>query len=173
MTDPTYQETSRQGDGFTIRPVTGDDNVALGALLRDVMAEFGAAGAGSSIHDEEMLDIAKSYSAPGSAYFVVEAKGRLVGGGGLGPLAGGDPDVCELRKMYLRPEARGLGIGRAMLGQCLDVARRLGYARMYLETRQTMREARRLYERNGFAPVGKPIGHTGHFGCDAWYVRAL
>ena len=88
-------------------------------------------------------------------------------------MAGGEPDVCELRKMYLRPEARGLGIGRAMLTRCLEMARQLGYKRMYLETRQTMREARRLYERNGFAPVGKPIGHTGHFGCDAWYVRDL
>ena len=65
------------------------------------------------------------------------------------------------------------GWGARCSTRCLDVARQLGYKRMYLETRQTMREARRLYERNGFAPVGKPIGHTGHFGCDAWYVRDL
>ena len=142
-------------------------------LLRDVMVEFGAAGAGSSIDDPEMRDLAAAYAAPGSAYFVVEIEGRLVGGGGLGPLAGGDPQVCELRKMYLVPEARGLGIGRTMLNRCLDVARQLGYKRMYLETRQTMGEARRLYERNEFAAVGTPIGHSGHFGCDAWYVRDL
>ena len=88
-------------------------------------------------------------------------------------MAGGAPEVCELRKMYFKPEARGQGLGRAMLARCLEAARQNGYQRMYLETRQNMSEARRLYERNGFAPVTKPLGHTGHFGCDAWYVREL
>jgi putative acetyltransferase len=166
-------DTNPAGAGFLIRPVTEDDNDVLAGLLRDVMEEFGATGAGSSLHDPEMLDMASAYASGRSAYFVIESTGGLVGGGGLGPLAGGESDVCELRKMYLRPAARGRGLGRAMLTRCLDVARQLGYKRIYLETRQTMREARRLYERNGFVPVGKPIGHTGHFGCDAWYVRDL
>ena len=166
-------DTTVSGAGFLIRPVAADDNDVLAGLLRDVMEEFGATGAGTSLHDPEMLDMASAYAGHGSAYFVIESVGGLVGGGGLGPLAGGEPDVCELRKMYLRPEARGRGLGRAMLERCLDAARKLGYKRLYLETRQTMRQARRLYERNGFAPVGKPIGHTGHFGCDAWYVRDL
>ncbi|MBK5296869.1 MAG: GNAT family N-acetyltransferase [Vicinamibacteria bacterium] len=48
------------------------------------------------------------------------------------PWAGGEPQVCELRKMYLRPEARGRGLGRAMLARCLDLARQLGYRPMYL-----------------------------------------
>jgi putative acetyltransferase len=166
-------DTNPAGAGFLIRPVAEGDNQLLAGLLRDVMEEFGAIGAGSSLHDPEMLDMAAAYAGARSAYFVIESTGCLVGGGGLGPLAGGESDVCELRKMYLRPEARGRGLGRAMLTRCLDVARQLGYKHMYLETRQSMREARRLYERNGFAPIGKPIGHTGHFGCDAWYVRDL
>jgi len=169
MTD----DTRRDDEGFLIRPVTERDTAPLAELLREVMEEFGAAGAGSSIHDPEVQDMAGAYAGEASAYFVVEADGRLVGGGGLGPLAGGTPEVCELRKMYLRPEARGRGLGRAMLERCLAVATQLGYHRMYLETRQTMTQARRLYERNGFSAVGKPIGHTGHFGCDAWYVRDL
>jgi putative acetyltransferase len=166
-------DTKTAEAGFLIRPVAERDNGALTGLLRDVMEEFGAAGAGSSFHDPEVLDMAAAYAGPGAAYFVVESGGRLVGGGGVGPLAGGEPRVCELRKMYLRPEARGRGLGRAVLARCLDVARQLGYQRMYLETRHTMRDARRLYERNGFAPVDKPIGHTGHFGCDAWYLCDL
>ena len=166
-------DTNPAGAGFLIRPAAEGDNQLLAGLLRDVMEEFGATGAGSSLHDPEMLDMAAAYAGARSAYFVIESTGCLVGGGGIGPLAGGESDVCELRKMYLRPEARGRGLGRAMLTRCLDVARQFGYKHMYLETRQTMREARRLYERNGFAPVGKPIGHTGHFGCDAWYVRDL
>ena len=145
--------TTRPAEGFSVRAVAGDDNAALAGLLREVMEEFGAAGAGSSIHDPELQDMASTYAAAGSAYFVVEHDGRLVGGGGFGPLAGGAPEVCELRKMYLRPEARGHGLGRTMLARCLETARQNGYQRMYLETRQNMSEARRLYERNGFAPV--------------------
>ena len=167
------ENTTRPAEEFCVRAVAGADNSALAGLLREVMEEFGAAGAGSSIHDPELQDMASAYAAAGSAYFVVEHDGRLVGGGGFGPLAGGAPEVCELRKMYLRPEARGHGLGRAMLARCLETARQIGYQRMYLETRQNMTEARRLYERNGFAPVSKPLGHTGHFGCDAWYVRDL
>ncbi len=106
-----------------MRAVAGDDNAALAGLLREVMEEFGAAGAGSSIHDPELQDMASAYAAAGSAYFVVEHHGRLVGGGGFGPLAGGAPEVCELRKMYLRPEARGHGLGRTMLARCLETAR--------------------------------------------------
>jgi putative acetyltransferase len=166
-------DTTPGGAEFLIRPVAEDDNQLLAGLLRDVMEEFGATGAGSSLYDPELQDIASAYAGARSAYFVVESTGGLVGGGGLGPLAGGEPDVCELRKMYLRPQARGRGLGRAVLTRCMERARQLGYKRMYLETRQSMRDARRLYERNGFAPVGKPIGHTGHFGCDAWYVREL
>lgn len=166
-------DTKAVGAGFLIRPVAEGDSGALAGLLRDVMEEFGAAGPGSSVHDPEVLDMAAAYAGPGSAYFVVESEGRLVGGGGLGPLAGGEPQVCELRKMYLIPEARGHGLGRAVLTRCLEVARQLGYRRVYLETRHSMGDARRLYERNGFTPVAKPIGHTGHFGCDAWYLRDL
>lgn len=166
-------ETTLHPEAFVIRPVSRRDADPLAALLREVMEECGAAGAGSSIHDPEVRDMAGAYAGEGAAYFVVESDGRLVGGGGLGPLAGGAPEVCELRKMYLRPEARGHGLGRALLTTCLSVASQLGYQRMYLETRQTMTDARRLYERNGFTPVAKPIGHTGHFGCDAWYVREL
>lgn len=166
-------DTRQHVDGFLIRPVSDSDAAPLAELLREVMEEFGAAGAGSSLHDPEMHDMAGAYAGEGSAYFVVESGGRLVGGGGLGPLAGGAPEMCELRKMYLRPEARGRGLGRAVLHRCLAVARQFGYQRMYLETRQTMTEARRLYERNGFTAVARPMGHTGHFGCDAWYVCDL
>jgi putative acetyltransferase len=158
---------------FLIRPVTESDNARLTALLRDVMEEFGATGPGTSLDDPEMGDMAAAYGAVRSAYFVVEHDGRLIGGGGFGPLAGASPGVCELRKMYLTPAVRGRGVGRALLARCIDLAGQLGYQHMYLETRQTMRQARRLYERSGFAPVSKPLGHTGHFGCDAWYVRDL
>jgi putative acetyltransferase len=44
---------------------------------------------------------------------------------------------------------------------------------MYLETLKTMTAARRLYESFGFEPRLAPLGATGHFGCDAWFVREV
>jgi putative acetyltransferase len=169
-----------------IRPITPADDPAMAAIIRAVMTEHGAVGAGCSIHDAEVDRLSKSYAAPRSACFVIALPGgaashagaaggeRIVGGAGIAPLAGcADPGVCELRKMYFLPEARGLGLGQRMLDGCLAAARGFGFTRCYLETLATMGEAARLYERNGFVRIAAPLGHTGHFGCDRWYVRRL
>lgn len=158
---------------LSIRPITPADDVAIASVVRVVMTEFGATGTGFSIHDAEVDHMAEAYSGPRAAYFVVTDGARVLGGGGVAPLAGGDPSVCELKKMYFLAEARGSGMGRAMLERCLDAARELGYTRCYIETLVCMTAARRLYERAGFEPLSGPLGDTGHHSCDAWYVRAL
>ena len=53
----------------------------------------------------------EAYTEPMACYFVVLHGGHIVGGGGIAQLVGADPTVCELRKMYFLPEARGLGAG--------------------------------------------------------------
>lgn len=105
--------------------------------------------------------------------FVVEYQGRVLGCGGMGPLADGPPDVCELRKMYFRPELRGMGMGTKLLAVILDAARQAGYRRCYLETLGNMTDARRLYTRHGFEVMERPLGNTGHSGCNAWMIRNL
>ncbi|MBI4911284.1 MAG: GNAT family N-acetyltransferase [Acidobacteria bacterium] len=137
------------------------------------MPEFGADGPGFAIHDPEVDGMHAAYSRPGCAYFVVEAGGRVLGGGGVAPLEGGPQGVCELRKMYFLPELRGRGAGRALLERCLEEARRLGYARCYLETLTGMDAAQALYARAGFQKLCGPLGSTGHHGCDRWYLREL
>ena len=103
----------------------------------------------------------------------MEIDGKVVGGGGVAPLVGGDDDICELRKMYFLKSARGLGIGSEMLRRCLDAARSHGFRWCYLETLAGMNDAIRLYERHGFHRIGAPRGRTGHCGCDTWYLREL
>jgi len=137
------------------------------------MPEFGARGPGFAINDPEVDAMAAAYPPPRAVYFVVEIDGRVVGGGGVGPLAGSDEHTCELRKMYFLPEARGLGAGKVLLARCIDEARARGYRRMYLETLTGMDAAQRLYDRFGFVKLAAPIGATGHFGCDRWYAREL
>ena len=158
---------------FSIRPILADDDAAMAAVIRTVMPEFGATGSGFAISDPEVDWMSRAYSAPRHAYFVLERDGRVLGGAGVAPLAGGDADVCELRKMYFLPEARGSGAGAAMMARCLDAARGFGVTRCYLETLTGMDAAMRLYERSGFHRIDGPMGATGHGGCNRFYLLDL
>jgi putative acetyltransferase len=156
-----------------IRPIHPEDSAAVARVIRTVMPEFGAVGPGFAIMDPEVDDMYSAYTRPRCAYFVVTLGGRVVGGGGIAPLEGGNPDTCELRKMYFLSEARGLGFGRALMERCLTAARAAGFRHMYLETLKSMTAARRLYESFGFDRRSAPLGATGHFGCDAWFTKTL
>jgi putative acetyltransferase len=156
-----------------IRPIEPRDSDAIAAIIRTVMPEFGADGPGFAIHDPEVSDMHAAYTRPRSAYFVVERDGVVVGGGGVAPLEGGEADVCELRKMYFLPAARGIGAGNAMLLRCLETARDLGFKRCYIETLTGMDAAQALYQKHGFIPLCAPLGGTGHFGCDRFFIRDL
>jgi putative acetyltransferase len=161
---------------YVLRPIRPEDDPAVARVIRTVMPEFGARGPGFAINDPEVDAMCAAYPPPRAAYFVLEVEGAVVGGGGVGPLAGAGPNdapTCELRKMYFLAAARGLGAGKALLARCIDEARARGYRRMYLETLTGMDAAQRLYDRFGFAKLAAPLGATGHFGCDRWYALDL
>ncbi len=162
----------------SIRPIAAADDAAIAAIIREVMPEFGATGCGFAISDPEVDWMSRAYAEPRSAYFVVEridADGRssVEGGGGIAPLVGGNETVCELRKMYFLPSARGLGAGAALMTRCLDAARGFGFTQCYLETLTGMDAAMRLYERTGFRRIDHPMGATGHGGCNTFYLLTL
>ena len=117
--------------------------------------------------------MAESYSGESAAYFVITMGSKVVGGGGVAHLDGADPDTCELRKMYLLPELRGLGMGRRLLDRCLQAAKSLGYRRCYLETLEHMTQAQALYEADGFVATQTSLGNTGHFACNRYYMKQL
>lgn len=158
---------------FEVRKLEPRDNPGVATVIRTVMPEFGASGEGFAIVDPEVDDMYGTYCVPRAVFFVIEREGRIVGGAGIAQLTGAKPTVCELRKMYFLSEARGKGLGQKLIDLCLAAARARDYQQCYLETLKTMTVARALYERNGFQRVDKPLGNTGHFGCDAWYVKAL
>lgn len=159
-----------------LRPIAATDDPAMARIVREVMIEHGASGPGFAIGDPEVDALSAAYDPhrePPAEYWVLEEAGEVVGGGGFGSLAGGDGSTCELRKMYLLPRARGRGLGRRLLEHLLARMAARGYRRCYLETLGTMQQARALYLAAGFEKLCAPEGATGHFGCDAWYARAL
>ena len=156
-----------------IRPLEQKDNPAVRDIIRTVMPEFGASGQGFAIHDSEVDNMLAAYTRPRCAYFVLEENGKILGGGGVAPLEGGDEDTCELKKMYFLPEGRGKGLGQMVLTECLKAAKKIGFKYCYLETFNTMNSAMKLYEKNGFKKISGPLGNTGHFSCDRFYMREL
>ena len=158
---------------FEIRPLGPGDDAAVTRIIRAVMPEFGAQGPGFALEDAEVDSMHQAYRAPRCAYFVVVLDGEVQGGGGIAPLAGGADEVCELRKMYFLPPLRGYGAGKALIARCLERARELGYRACYLETMSNMGAARALYEKLGFKRLARPIGNTGHYGCNSFYLLEL
>ena len=158
---------------FSIRPINANDDATIAEIIRKVMPEFGAVGDGFAINDPEVDWMSRAYSENRSAYFVVVMNGVVKGGGGIAPLTRGDPDTCELRKMYFLPDCRGLGAGTVLMSRCLQAARQHGFKRCYLETLDSMKDAQSLYERTGFKKQCGTLGDTGHGGCNTFYVLEL
>jgi len=156
-----------------IRLIEMDDNAMVADIIRLVMTEFQAVGCGYSINDSEVDNMHAAYALQGSAFYVVTLDDRILGCGGFGPLAGADPKTCELRKMYFKPELRGMGVGARLLELCLEEAKRVGFQRCYLETMDTMEQAQRLYGKHGFSYLDGPMGNTGHTSCGTWMAREL
>lgn len=164
---------SRLQANCTVRLIQKQDNAQVARLIRNVMTEFQAVGEGYSIGDPEVDDMYGSYETKRSCYYVIAQDNAMVGCGGFGPLAGGDKFTCELRKMFILPETRGIGLGRRLLLLLLDEARKRDYRKCYLETLDRMWRANELYQENGFQLLEKPIGDTGHGSCDRWYLLNL
>ena len=156
-----------------IRPIEFADNSILAGIIRNTLAEFGANHPGTVYFDAATDHLYEVFQQERSFYFVAELDGKIAGGGGIYPTEGLPADTCELVKMYLLPEARGIGLGRRLLERCMDVAKSSGYSKMYLESMPELKQALSMYEKAGFKYLCAPMGNSGHFGCDLHMCRDL
>jgi len=159
--------------GIRIRLIQASDNAALALIIRNSLAEFGANKPGTVFFDPTTDALFDLFQQPGSFYLVAEEDGQLLGGAGIYPSAGLPAGVCELVKMYLHKAARGKGLGRLLINECLEKAKDLGYKKVYLETMPELGKAVSVYEKFGFTYLTGPMGNTGHFGCDVWMIKEL
>jgi putative acetyltransferase len=158
---------------ITVRPIQQSDNPTLATIIRNTLAEFGANHPGTVYFDDATDHLFELFSKEHSTYFVAEMNGEIVGGGGIYPTDGLPADTCELVKMYLLPEARGVGLGRSIIEKCLETARQYGFAQIYLETMPELHLALRVYEKFGFSYLCSPMGNSGHFGCELHMILKL
>lgn len=162
-----------QAKEYVLRPLTKADNSQVADVIRKVSAEYGlTADKGYGVADPTLDDMYSVYDQQGAAYWVVEYQGEIVGGGGFAPLAG-EPNVCELQKMYFLPQTRGHGLAKRIVALSLQLAKQFGYQQCYLETTECLREAVGLYEKLGFEHLDAPLGQTGHDACEVVMLKTL
>ena len=130
-----------------------------------MLVDIGVPKVGTAYADRTLDTMYEAYDVPRSVYFVIDAGGTILGGAGIAQLENYTGNVCELQKMYFLEEARGQGLGEAMMQECLKKARDFGFAQCYLETMPYMKAAQKLYQRTGFKYIDGAMGDTGHFSC--------
>jgi putative acetyltransferase len=158
---------------FIIREIQQKDNAALAKIVRSVILEMGAPTIGTAYEDNATDQLFETYQKEKAIYFVLEHNQKVVGGAGIAQLDNFDGNVCELQKMYFLPEARGRGLGSKMIIVCLEKAKEFGFESCYLETLPYMKDAVKLYKKNGFRNLDKPMGNTCHYSCDVWMIKNL
>ena len=152
-----------------LRAAVRADGDAIRDVVFAVMREYGLRPDPDGV-DRDLDDVEQTYQSNGGMFAVVEdtaaTPGRVIGTVALLKLR---DDTAELRKMYLAKPARGRGLGKRMLRYALTEARRLGFARVELDTNSALVEAIGLYCSFGFTPmelVGDDCRCEQRFGLD-------
>ena len=98
----------------------------------------------------ELAHLSEEYSPPHGAFLLAEEVGGYPGCVGVRRFEDG---VGEIKRLYIKPEARGRGLGRLLAQAAIDAGRRLGYRKLRLDTLPSMRAAHALYTSLGFQPI--------------------
>ena len=100
--------------------------------------------------DEELANLPGDYAAPKGCLLLARYKDELAGCVAIRPL---ESSICEMKRLYVKPKFRGLGIGRALAKAVIEQANQIGYTVMRLDTAPSMSAARALYESLGFRKI--------------------
>jgi ribosomal protein S18 acetylase RimI-like enzyme len=144
--------------GFRISEVETPGQLAE---ARAMFAEYGEllrkrhAGVCMGSFQEETDGLPGAYAPPAGALLIAERDGEAMGCVGLRPL---EPGCGEMKRLYVRPAARGTGAGRQLVSALLDIARLRGIDRVRLDTLPHMTEAIALYRSFGFRQIEEYAG---------------
>ena len=124
------------------------------AQARELFLEY-ASSLGFSLcfqnFDQELAELPGSYAPPDGRLLLAEYEGQLAGCVALHRL---EPLICEMKRLYVRPQFRGKGLGRSLVDRVIAEARALGYRRMRLDTVEpVMKDAVAMYRRMGFREI--------------------
>jgi putative acetyltransferase len=148
---PSAFSASSAVKGLAIYPAETPTQIAQ---ARELFLEY-AQSLGFSLcfqnFDKELAGLPGDYAPPEGRLLLVEHEGQLAGCVALHTL---EPGVCEMKRLYLRPQFRGKGLGRAVAERIIAEARHIGYRRIRLDTVEPiMKDAVAMYRKLGFKEV--------------------
>jgi putative acetyltransferase len=148
---PSVSPVSSVVKGFAF---TQAESPAQLAQARELFLEY-AQSLGFSLcfqnFDQELASLPGGYAPPEGRLLLAEYEGQVAGCVALHRL---EPGVCEMKRLYLRPQLRGKGRGRALADHIIAEARQIGYQRMRLDTVEPiMKDAVAMYRRLGFREI--------------------
>lgn len=136
-----------------ISPTQPEQIEAVRGLFREYAAALGVDLCFQNF-EEELATLPGDYAPPRGALFLAKADGELAGCCALRACDAADyPNAAEMKRLYVRPNFRGTGLGRELAQAALDAAREGGYSCVLLDTLDDMEAARSLYEDLGFKEI--------------------
>lgn len=136
--------------GILIRDACPVDIQEVRQLFREYL-EFLGVDLGFQNFQEELDSLPGEYAPPSGALLLSEFEGEAAGCVAMRKV---DDTTCEMKRLYVRPDFRGLGIGRALAEAVVKEARAAGYGTMVLDTLDRLEGAMKLYESMGFRRTG-------------------
>lgn len=138
---------------FQITPVRTEEDLNATARLFEGYAASLPVDLAYQDFERELSALPGKYAPPaGELLLARDHRGKPLGCVGLRPIP---PDgCCEMKRLFLMPNARGLGLGRALAEAVIKQAKDLGYGELRLDTLPTMTNAISLYEQMGFKRIG-------------------
>jgi putative acetyltransferase len=129
------------------------DSPALWETARELVREYAASlnvNLDFQNFDEELLHFENEYAPPTGTFLLARQNNEFLGCGAFRRFSASD---CEMKRLYVRPAGRNLGLGRRLALALIIEAKSLGYKRMLLDTLPTMQSAQALYQSLGFQPT--------------------
>lgn len=141
--------------GFDIRPARSVPEFTATAALFRAYANALDIDLAPQGFQKELAALPGPYAPPEGEILLAKQGDHVLGCIALKPLE--PPRVAEIKRLFVREQARGLGVAKALIAAMLDVARERGYREVKLDTLPKMQAAIALYKANGFAPIA-PYG---------------
>lgn len=136
--------------------VAGKDLDAVRELFLDYAKSLGFSLCFQGF-DQELARLPGDYAPPRGCLLLAKEGEQVVGCVGVRPIGA---ETCEMKRLYVRPQFRGTGLGRGLAETAIARARAMGYRRMVLDTLPAMKEARALYSSLGFTPCAPYYDNT-------------
>jgi putative acetyltransferase len=156
-----------------IREIEEKDNQTMEQIIKRSLESFNLNIPGTAYFDPQLSSLAQFYKQQSNAkYWVaVNEQDEVAGGVGIAPF-GQKTGICELQKLYITPEAQGMGLSKELMRVALGFAKE-HYTHCYLETLKKLQAANLLYIKLGFQQLERALDGSEHNAMDAWYIKEL